>query len=122
MPPIYHLIKSPRILADIYAVFIAYVLLAGFDGDLALFVKQTFKWNSTGAGLIYLTVALPSLFAPVAGSLSDKFGARWIAATGFAADFVCVTLLRLVTQNTTPQIILLCCLMTLIGISIPIVD
>jgi MFS family permease len=115
MPPIYHLIKSPRIIANIYAVFISYVLLASFDSDLALFVKETFKWESTGAGLIYLTIALPSLLSPIAGSLSDRFGARWFAAGGFAGNFVFVTLLRLVIKNTTAQIVLLCCLMTLIG-------
>ena len=115
MPPIWHLVGSPRILADVYAVFITYVLLAGFDSDLASFVKETFKWGSTGAGLIYLTIALPSLLAPIAGSLSDRIGARWICTVGFATNFVCVILLRLVTHNTIQQQILLSCLMTLIG-------
>ena len=119
MPPIWHLMRSPRILADVYAVFITYVLLAGFDSDLASFVKETFKWGSTGAGLIYLTIALPSLLAPIAGSLADRVGARWICTLGFATNFVCVTLLRLVTHNTIQQQILLFCLMTLIGNSTP---
>lgn len=114
-PPLYHLISCPRILADIGAVLITYILLASFDSDLALFVKETFGWNAAGAGLIYLTIALPSLFSPIVGRLSDKFGAQWIIATGFALNFVCVTLLRLVTTNSLPQIVLLCALMTMIG-------
>lgn len=115
LPPLYHLISSPRILADIGAVLITYILLASFDSDLALFVKQMFRWNAGGAGLIYLTIALPSLLSPVVGRLSDKFGARWIIAAGFAINFVCVTLLRLVTTNSLSQIVLLCVLMTIIG-------
>ena len=115
LPPLYHLIRSPRILADVGAVLITYILLASFDSDLALFVKQTFGWNAAGAGLIYLTIALPSLFSPIVGRLSDKFGARWIIAAGFALNFVCVTLLRLVSSNSLSQIILLCALMTIIG-------
>ena len=115
LPPLYHLIRSPRILADVGAVLITYILLASFDSDLALFVKQTFQWNAAGAGLIYLTIALPSLLSPIVGRLSDKFGARWIIAAGFAANFVCLTLLRLVTTNSLSQIILLCALMTIIG-------
>ena len=115
LPPIYHLISSPRILADIGAVLITYILLASFDSDLALFVKQTFRWNAAGAGLIYLTIALPSLLSPLVGRLSDIFGARWIIAAGFAINFVCVTLLRLVTTDSLSQIVLLCILMTIIG-------
>lgn len=115
LPPLYHLISSPRILADIGAVLITYILLASFDSDLALFVKQTFRWNAAGAGLIYLTIALPSLLSPIVGRLSDKFGARWIIAAGFTINFVCVILLRLVTMNSMSQIVLLCVLMTIIG-------
>lgn len=45
LPPFYYLISSPRILADIGAILITYILLASFDSDLALFVKQTFRWK-----------------------------------------------------------------------------
>ncbi|KAL8917555.1 MAG: hypothetical protein Q9172_005795 [Xanthocarpia lactea] len=105
IPPIFHLIREPRILADTYAVFVTYVLLASFDSDLGLFVKRLFGWESTGAGVIYLTIAMPSLLSPIAGYFSDKFGARWIAAGGFVANFVLITLLRLITRDTVPQVV-----------------
>jgi len=118
IPPIFHLIKEPRILADIYAVFVTYALLASFDSDLGLFVKNLFGWDSTGAGLIYLTIAMPSLLSPVAGFFSDRFGARWMAAGGFVANFVLIALLRFITTDKLSHIIALCVLMTLIGMSI----
>lgn len=118
IPPIFHLIKEPRILADIYAVFVTYALLASFDSDLGLFVKNLFGWDSTGAGLIYLTIAMQSLLSPVAGFFSDRFGARWMAAGGFVANFILISLLRLITTDKLSQVIALCVLMTLIGMSI----
>lgn len=118
IPPIFHLIKEPRIFADVYAVFVTYTLLASFDSDLGLFVKNLFGWDSTGAGLIYLTIAMPSLLSPVAGFFSDRFGARWMAAGGFLANLVLIALLRLVTTDRLSHIIALCVLMTLIGKSI----
>jgi len=50
IPPFFHLIKEPRILADIYAVFADFALLASFDSDLGFLVKNLFGWGSTGAG------------------------------------------------------------------------
>ena len=34
-----------------------------------LFVEQTFGWNSTGAGLIFLTIFIPSFLSPFIGRL-----------------------------------------------------
>ena len=119
VPPLLRLLASARVFASCYAVFAGYTLLSGFDSGLALFVKRTFGWNSTGAGLIFLTIALPSLAAPLAGRCADLFGPRWMIIGGFSVTAVCLFLLRLVTHGGFKQIVLLCILMTLVGLYKP---
>lgn len=117
-PSVFHLLKSPRVLTNVYGVFVCYVLLCCFDSILPIFVKTTFSWNSTGAGLIFLAVTVPSVASPLAGIASDKFGPRWIAASSFIFMACFLVLLRLVTKDTIGHIVLLCGLVTLIGLCI----
>ncbi|KAL9122342.1 MAG: hypothetical protein Q9187_001095 [Circinaria calcarea] len=93
-PPLITLLKSPRLLAALYGIFIEYAIVASFNAVLPPFVQNTFGWNSLGAGLISLCIALPALLSPLVGALSD----------------------RLVTHNGMGQVVLLCVLLTLIGI------
>ena len=115
MPSIVILLRSPRLLAASYGVFVTCVVAASFDGILALFVKRTFGWHSTGAGLIFLTIAAPAAIGPLAGWLSDRYGPRWLSACGLLLTSVLIILLRLVHYNSTSQVILLCVLLTMIG-------
>lgn len=114
-PSVFQLLKSPRVLTNVYGVFVCYVLTCCFDSVLPIFVKTTFGWNSTGAGLIFLAVTIPSVASPLAGIASDKFGPRWIAASSFMLMACFLVLLRLVTNDSIGHIVLLCGLVTLIG-------
>ena len=109
------LLKSPRLLAALYGVFVNFTLLACFDAVLPLFVTKTFGWDSLGGGLIFLCVALPSLGAPLAGTVADRYGPRWITVCGFILTAPPLVLLRLVEHNSLSQKVLLCALLTLSG-------
>jgi MFS family permease len=113
--PVLLLLKSPRFLAATYGIFLNYSLIASFDNVLPLFVERTFEWDSSGAGLIFLCIVLPTLTAPLVGILSDKYGARWFAGSGLILTTPFLILLRLVTNRSVPQIVLLCVLLTSIG-------
>ena len=115
MPSILVLLSSPRILAATYGVFVVCAVSTSFDGVLALFVKKTFDWGSTGAGLIFLTIAVPAVIGPLAGWISDNYGPRWLATSGLLLTAVFAFLLRLVHHDSKGQVILLCVLLTLIG-------
>ena len=115
MPSILILLRSPRLLAAMYGVFVTCIVAASFDGVLPLFVKHTFGWGSAGAGLIFLTIAAPAVIGPLAGWLSDNYGPRWISASGLLLTSVLVVLLRLVHDESKAQVILLCFLLTMIG-------
>lgn len=114
-PTLLVLLAEPRILATIYGVMLAQALMTSVDAVLSIFVQRTFGWNSTRAGLMLLTLSLPTLAAPLAGMLSDKYGPRWVAATGFVSASFFLALLPLVSYASVGQIVLLCVLLTALG-------
>lgn len=121
LPPVVTLLKSRRILAALWGCLVQAALTTSFDSVLPLFVKRTFGWGSTGAGLIFLALIVPSFSAPLIGRASDKYGPRWLAATGFILALPFLVLLRSVTHNSLQQIVLLCALLALLGVSLTFV-
>jgi MFS family permease len=83
---------------------------------LPLFVKVTFGWTATRAGLIFLPFLGPIvLCSPMIGSLSDRMGTRVLAAAGFVIGCPSLLCLRFVTHSTNGQVVLLCILLVLNG-------
>ena len=74
LPPVLKLLASRRLLSALWAVLIQSSLLTSFDSVLPLFTKNTFGWNATGAGLIFLPIVVPTFAGPLIGHLSDKQG------------------------------------------------
>ena len=114
-PPLLIILSSPRILADLYATFVTVSLLVSFDSALPIYLERTFGWGSTGGGLVFFTLTLPILGAPLAGKLTDRYQSRWIPATGFIILGALTALLQLVKSNSPNQIALLVSLLTLNG-------
>lgn len=102
MPAMATLLGSPRILAAMSGCFTHALLISSFDTVLTLFVKRTFLWSSTGAGLILLAVALPSTMGTFVGYLSDRFGTRSVALFGFGMTMPCLALLGVINDGTAP--------------------
>jgi len=116
-PAMVTLMKSKRLMCALWATFATTTLITQFDSVLPLFVRDTFGWSSTAAGLVFLPLVVPALFSPMVGSAIDRFGTRLFAVTGFVAIGCFEVLLRLVTRNTFGQKVLLCFLLTMIGIA-----
>ena len=116
LPPVLKLLASRRLLSALWAVLIQSSLVTSFDSILPLFTKNTFGWNATGAGLIFLPVVIPTLLGPYLGHLSDRNGPRWYATAGFLGCCPFLILLRLVDHDTLRQKVLLCALLALIGL------
>lgn len=121
LPPVIFLLSSRRLLSALWACTIQATLLTAFDSILPLFVKDTFHWNSIGAGLIFLPIVIVSLFGPVVGWLTDKYGPRLFAIAGYTMACPCLILLRLVNRNTMGQKVLLCALLALVGLALTLV-
>ena len=114
-PSLLVLLSSPRILADLYATFVTISLHVSFDSALPIFLERTFGWASTGAGLIFFTITLPILGAPLAGKFTDRYQSHWIPAAGYVIVGVLTALLQLVKHDTAKQVALLAALLTLNG-------
>ncbi|KFY37371.1 hypothetical protein V494_04773, partial [Pseudogymnoascus sp. VKM F-4513 (FW-928)] len=84
-------------------------------------VSRIFGWSPIGAGLIFIPILVPSFASPLFGAISDKYGPRWLAVSGFMLAVPCLVLLRLVDHNTTRQVVLLCALLAILGTAMAIV-
>ena len=116
LPPVLKLLASRRLLSALWAVLIQSSLLTSFDSVLPLFTKNTFGWNATGAGLIFLPIVIPTFAGPLIGHLSDKQGPRWYATAGYIGCCPFLIILRLVDHDSLRQKVLLCALLVLIGL------
>jgi MFS family permease len=121
LPPVLYLFTSRRILNALWACMIQASLLTAFDSMLPLFVRDTFHWNSIGAGLIFLPIVIVSFLGPPIGYASDRVGPRWFATAGFIIACPFLILLRLVDTNTIQQKVLLCALLALFGTAMTLV-
>ena len=115
LPTIVIMLRYPRILAALYGVFLAQVFLTSFDSVLPRFVKQTFCWDPTSVGVLFLAISIPQFAAPLAGALSDRYGPRWIVTCAFILATPLFACLSLVTHDSPQQVILLCVVLTLFG-------
>lgn len=109
------LLRSPRVLAAIYGTMLQVSLITSFDSILPLFVQRTFSWESSASGAIFIALTLPSVFGGLAGTLSDRFGARVVALIGFILSSTMISLMCLVNHNSIHQVVLLCSLLVLTG-------
>ena len=114
-PAMATLLSSPRIGAAVYGCFTHTTLIASFDAVLPLFVKRTFFYTSTGAGLIFLAITIPSTLGAVIGALSDRYGTRAVSLLGFALTTPSLALMGLVTDDSAGHQAALIILLVAIG-------
>jgi MFS family permease len=112
------LLKSYRLVVAFWGYFVMSLVMTSFDSVLPLFVNETFGWQQTAQGLIFIPLMVPHVLDPVIGCIIDRFpkSPRYLITAGFLAAVPFTVLLRLVTDNTMHHKILLCALLALIGV------
>ncbi|KAK7888453.1 hypothetical protein LTR67_008799 [Exophiala xenobiotica] len=115
LPPMLVLLKSRRILVAFWGSMVVSMTMTAIDSTLPLYVNQIFGWDSLGAGLVFLALIAPNFVGPVVGHWTDKYGPRWLAASGLLLCVPFWVLLRLVDHNSVGQAVLLCALLVLLG-------
>ena len=118
LPPVLTLLASRRLLAALWGCLVVAALTTAFDAVLPLRAQTLFGFDSTGAGLLFLALVVPSFIAPVLGTLSDKFGPRWLVTFGFLFCCPALVLLRFVDHEGVAQIVLLCALLAMQGLTL----
>jgi MFS family permease len=64
---------------------------------------------------------MPSFLGPLIGSISDKYGRKWLATSGFLLAVPVEVLFRLVTHGSISQKVLMVVLLALLGLSIALI-
>ncbi|KAF9150932.1 hypothetical protein BG015_007236 [Linnemannia schmuckeri] len=70
------LIKNKRLLACVIVTACISFVLSGAEPTVPLYLASAFDLTSERIGLVFMAFSLPTLTAPIAGALSDKFGAK----------------------------------------------
>ncbi|KAM0804406.1 major facilitator superfamily domain-containing protein [Usnea florida] len=118
LPTVLTLLASRRLLAALFCTLIQSALLTAWDAVLPLYVHRLFGWGSTGGGLIFLPLILPSFAAPLIGYWSDKRGPRVPTTLGFLLAMPFLVAMRAVDRAGVGQIVLLCALLACLGVAL----
>lgn len=112
-----NLLSSYRLIVALWGYFVVSLVLTSFDSVLPLFVQETFNWQQTGQGLIFIPLMVPHLLDPITGFIIDRYprSPRYLTSGAFLFAVPVATLLRLVKENTMHDKIALCALLALLG-------
>ncbi|KAL0264308.1 hypothetical protein SLS55_000255 [Diplodia seriata] len=119
LPPTLSLLLSARLASSLWSTLVVSILMSSLDAVLPLYVRARFNWSSTGAGLIFLPVVIPSFLAPLFGLLADRghIAPRYLAAGGALVACPCWVCLRFVdtTGEALRAKVVLCVLLAVLG-------
>ncbi|KAI4157972.1 MAG: hypothetical protein LQ342_007866 [Letrouitia transgressa] len=117
-PTTLKVLKSSRIQAALYGLLVQSVVLCSLEAVLPIFLNETFGWRAQGGGLTLLAIAIPSVFAPVVGYLSDRYSPRWITGSLFMIAVPALVLLRFVQKPSMGDISLLLVSLVVLGFTV----
>ncbi|KAL2862719.1 MFS transporter [Aspergillus lucknowensis] len=115
VPGIVRLMCSGALLVILAAAVVQAIAYASFDTVLPLYVMATFNMGPMGIGLCFIPLFAPSFFSTLIGTAVDRYGGRKITFLGFIFDLPTFLLLRLVTRDTTQDLIILYILLFFAG-------
>ncbi|KAL3419891.1 vesicular amine transporter [Phlyctema vagabunda] len=113
---LFTLFRNHRLIVTLWGNFVQAIIIASLDATLPILVSRLFRWNSLGAGLIFLPNVLPSIADPFWGYLTDRYGVRLTAVLGFLLMSPVLIAMRFVSQDTATDKVLLCGLLFPIGV------
>ncbi|KAJ5256844.1 hypothetical protein N7478_012948 [Penicillium angulare] len=116
------LLGSPRLVVSLWGYFVVSLVLTSFDSVLPIFVQQTFGWQQTGQGLIFIPIMIPHLVDPITGIIIDRYpkSPRYLVSAAFLCALPLAVLLRLVRNDSMHDKIVLCSLLALLGLCLAI--
>ena len=120
--PFLVMLSSARFTVALLSLFTINSFSNGFDGVLPVYVYQTFGIRPSQVAALFLILCVPTLFSPVTGTLTDRFGAKWPATAGLVLMIPSLILLRLIVPNVTAPFAKLAALLFSMGLAITIAN
>ena len=111
------LLRFPRFLTPLTVIFALSSTVCGFDAVLAPYISSTFNLGPVNAAALFLALAIPMLFAPLTGWLTDRYGPKIIASSGLAIWTPALAALSLVGPGSTKPMLKLGGLFFVVGIA-----
>lgn len=118
VPVTIRLLLNKRMANGLFLTIILGWVLTGLETTLPLRSEEIFNFNTLGAGMLFLPIAITSMLGPLVGWWSDKYGARYPLGTGFFLATPFIILLRLPDDDRVSQIVLMFALLTLFGLAV----
>ncbi|CAG8938921.1 unnamed protein product [Penicillium salamii] len=115
---ILHLLLTPRLPVALLATLSMAMIFSSLETVLPLFTIETFGWSSSGAGLIFIALSVPSFAGVQIGKVVDHLGVRTVGTFSFLLGACGWGLMRFVTDNTIAHVVLLILLLFILGLSI----
>ncbi|EPE28639.1 MFS general substrate transporter [Glarea lozoyensis ATCC 20868] len=111
------LVTSRRLMISLVCAFVQALLVASIEATLPIRLKAIFGYGSGQSGLMFMTLMIPSVLAPLIGYFCGRFGNAIIALSGYLVCGTAAILLRLSDHNDTESKIVLIILLVMIGIA-----
>ncbi|KAJ5708432.1 hypothetical protein N7488_008233 [Penicillium malachiteum] len=119
---IFSLLVSPRMPVAMLATVIMATMFTALETTLPLYTMETFNWGSSGAGMVFLAVSLPTFGGVYIGKAINRMGVRSVGTIGFGMGCLAWILMRFITSNTPGTVASLVMLLLLMGSSIAAIE
>ena len=116
------LLSSSRFSVAIVCLLMVNSFTTGFDGVLAVYVHDIFDFDATRSACLFLILALPALFSPISGVLTDRFGTKLPATGGLLLLTPTLILLRLIQRGVATPFVKLGSMLFSIGVSVTLLN
>ena len=111
------LLCSPRFMVAVVGLFVLSSIANGFDAILPAYALDAFDLSPSRLALLFLIMGVPMFLAPVSGSLTDRYGAKWPGTAGLVLLIPSLFALRLITPAVDWPVAKLMVLLCGIGIA-----
>ncbi|KAJ5286987.1 hypothetical protein N7478_002673 [Penicillium angulare] len=115
---VFKLLFSKELFLPMMSTTVLSIILSSLQTTLPVFVMQNFGWSSTAVGFMLIALHISGFAGGYMSNIISQAGIRVPGATAFILAANAWILMRLVTQNSTGDIVLLVGLLTMLGMAI----
>jgi MFS family permease len=120
--PFLYLLSNASLMTALVITLVQGIMYSSFDATLPIFTKEVFGFNSSQAGLLFITIGLTDMISgPFVGWMVDRYGTKRIATAAYIYLAGGLLALRAVTHGSTMQLTLYGLLLAICGIGLGLI-